>query len=111
MTYHDYYDLRRSVRTETHKLLMNFSSEPAFIGPQSWRPRSDMVMPPHHAMPFRPRFELYDLENDPPEQRDVAADGSNATVLTDRKSPPPAAYAIDSPPDSGGRCNRAFSPG
>lgn len=82
ITYHDYYDPRRSIRTETHKLIVNFSSAPAFMDPsQSWRPRSDTVVPENHALAYHPPFELYDLVADPWEQRDIAADPANQGVL------------------------------
>jgi arylsulfatase A-like enzyme len=82
MTYHDYYDPRRSVRTETHKLIVNFSSAPAFMDPsQSWRPRADTVVPPNHALSYHPALELYDLVNDPWEQRDLAQNAAHAKVL------------------------------
>ncbi|MBS1875483.1 MAG: sulfatase [Acidobacteria bacterium] len=81
MTYHDYYDPRRSVRTQTHKLIVNFSSAPAFMDPsQSWRPRSDTVTPPNHAMAYHPPYELYDLSHDPWEQNDVARDPAYASI-------------------------------
>lgn len=82
ITYHDYYDPRRSVRTETHKLIVNFSSAPAFMDPsQSWRPRSDTMTPPNHAMAYHAPFELYDLRSDPWEQNDLAGDPARAPVL------------------------------
>jgi len=82
MTYHDYYDPRRSVRTETHKLIVNFTSAPAFMDPsQSWRPRSDTVAPANHALAYHPPFELYDLARDPWEQKDLARDASYSAVL------------------------------
>ncbi|MBN1346287.1 MAG: sulfatase [Phycisphaerae bacterium] len=81
ITYHDYYDPRRCIRTETHKLIVNFSSAPAFMDPsQSWRPRSDTVEPPNHALAYHPVAELYDLRNDPWEQKDLAKDPAHATV-------------------------------
>lgn len=82
ITYHDYYDPRRSIRTATHKLIVNFSSAPAFMDPsQSWRPRGDTVVPPNHALAYHPPFELYDLTRDPWEQKDVAADPACAPAL------------------------------
>jgi N-sulfoglucosamine sulfohydrolase len=82
ITYHDYYDPRRSIRTATHKLIVNFSSAPAFMDPsQSWRPRADTVVPPNHALAYHPPFELYDVARDPWEQKDLAAEASSAPVL------------------------------
>jgi arylsulfatase A-like enzyme len=87
LTYHDYYDPRRSVRTETHKLIVNFSSAPAFMDPsQSWRPRSDTVVPPNHALAYHSPFELYDLTQDPWEQRDISGSPANSGVLTDLRA-------------------------
>ena len=72
ISHHDYYDPRRCIRTETHKLIVNFSSAPAFMDPsQSWRPRSDTVTPPDHALAYHPCCELYDLRSDPWEQKDL----------------------------------------
>ncbi len=73
MTYHDYYDPRRSVRTEDYKLIVNFTTAPAFMDPsQRWRPLSDPVVPENHAMAYHPHVELYDLRKDPWEREDVA---------------------------------------
>jgi N-sulfoglucosamine sulfohydrolase len=84
MTYHDYYDPRRSIRTAQYKLIVNFSAAPAFMDPsQSWRPRSDTVVPPNHAMAYHPPYELYDLSQDPWERKDVADDASYAAVLNE----------------------------
>ena len=85
LTYHDYYDPRRCVRTETHKLIVNFSSAPAFMDPsQSWRPRADTVVPANHALAYHPPYELFDLRTDPWEQKDLAA--SNPPVLQDLRT-------------------------
>ncbi len=84
ITYHDYYDPRRSIRTETHKLIVNFSSAPAFMDPsQSWRPRSDTVVPPNHAMAYHPPIEFYDLAQDPWEQRDLSKDAAHTSAMND----------------------------
>lgn len=81
LTYHDYYDPRRAIRTETHKLIVNFTTAPAFMDPsQSWRPQSDVVTPTNHAMAYHPHVELYDLVKDPWEQKDVARDASYAAL-------------------------------
>lgn len=84
MTYHDYYDPRRAVRTERYKLIANFTTAPAFMDPsQQWRPRSDTVTPPNHAMAYHPAVELYDLIDDPWEQKDLAHDPAHAEALRD----------------------------
>jgi arylsulfatase A-like enzyme len=87
MTYHGYYDPVRSVRTETHKLIVNFSSSPGFMDPsQSWRPRADTIVPPNHALSHHSSFELYDLSRDPFEQRDLAKDAASAVVLGEMRA-------------------------
>lgn len=87
ITYHDYYDPRRSIRTATHKLIVNFSSAPAFMDPsQSWRPRSDTVVPANHALAYHAPYELYDLTQDPWEQRDLARESSAAGILESLRS-------------------------
>ena len=87
ITYHDYYDPRRSVRTESHKLIVNFSSAPAFMDPsQSWRPRADTVVPANHALAYHPPYELYDLSRDPWERNDLATEASQAGVLNDLRT-------------------------
>jgi arylsulfatase A-like enzyme len=50
---------------------------------QSWRPRSDTVVPANHATAYHPSYELYDLVRDPWEQKDISADPSAAAVLED----------------------------
>lgn len=84
LTYHDYYDPRRAIRTETHKLIVNFTTAPAFMDPsQTWRPLSEPVTPPNHAMAYHPPVELFDLKNDPWEQKDLANDPKLAEVKRD----------------------------
>ena len=81
LTYHDYYDPRRAIRTRTHKLIVNFSAAPAFMDPsQCWRPSSDVVVPQNHAVSYHPHVELYDLAKDPWEQNDVAGRAEYASI-------------------------------
>lgn len=87
LTYHDYYDPRRCVRTERHKLIVNFTTAPAFMDPsQSWRPRTRPVVPADPATAFHPLVELYDLMDDPNEWDNRADDPAQAatrqTLLT-----------------------------
>ncbi len=65
MTYHDYYDPRRCIRTATHKLIVNFSNSYFFMDPsQSRHPRSDPMSPKDEKLAFHPQVELYDLKTD-----------------------------------------------
>lgn len=78
MTYHDYYDPRRSVRTSTHKLIVNFTAAPEFMdSSQSWRPRT---MPTTPVRAYHPPIELYDLRSDPHETQNVADDPGYAAT-------------------------------
>lgn len=85
MTYHDYYDPRRSIRTPRWKLIANFSSAPGFMDPsQSWFRRSQPIAGATHSWRrSHPRFELYDLRADPLELVDLAPDPSHATVFAE----------------------------
>jgi len=81
MTYHDYYDPRRCVRTARHKLIVNFTAAPGFMDPsQSWRPRTVTVQPPDPALDYHPLLELYDLADDPHEWHNLATDPLQAPV-------------------------------
>ena len=84
LTYHDYYDPRRAIRTQSHKLIVNFTTAYAFMDPsQSWRPSSDTIVPQNHAVAYHPYVELYDLAKDPWEQQDVAGRAEYAAIRTD----------------------------
>jgi arylsulfatase A-like enzyme len=83
LTYHDYYDPRRAIRTETHKLIVNFTTAPAFMDPsQAWRPQSDVVVPANRALAYHPHVELYDLARDPWEGTDVSDQPEYAPIRT-----------------------------
>ncbi|SDS80061.1 sulfatase family protein [Microlunatus soli] len=89
ITYHDYYDPRRSIRTDRHKLIVNFSSAPTFMDPsQGWVRRCVPVAAPGEPdgrgnLGSHPAVELYDLAADPLELTDLAADPEHATVRDD----------------------------
>jgi len=73
ITFHDYYDPRRAVRTEKFKLIVNFSAAPAFMNTsQSWRPRIDIENPKFPMLAYHPLTELYDLTVDPLEHENLA---------------------------------------
>ncbi|QHY98841.1 Choline-sulfatase [Streptomyces sp. S4.7] len=84
MTYHDYYDPRRCVRTGTHKLVANFSSAYAFMDPsQSWHRRCTPLVQLSGAQVYHPALELYDLRTDPDELSDLADDPDQAETVAD----------------------------
>jgi arylsulfatase A-like enzyme len=73
MTYHDYFDPRRCIRTARHKLIANFTTAPFFMNPaQDWRPKTITVDPPNPPYAYHPPIELYDLQADPLETRNLA---------------------------------------
>jgi arylsulfatase A-like enzyme len=82
LTYHDYYDPLRAVRTADHKLIVSFTAAPSYMdSSQSSRPRSDTVVPANHALSVHPPLELYDLRRDPWEQVNLAEADAYAGVL------------------------------
>jgi N-sulfoglucosamine sulfohydrolase len=84
LTYHEYYDPRRAIRTRTHRLIANFSSAPAFMDcSQSWRPRSDTRVPADPKTAYHPPVELYDLVADPWEAVDLATSEAHAGLRRD----------------------------
>lgn len=79
LTYHTYFDPRRCIRTQRHKLIVNFDCTPAFMDPsQSWRPRTITVVPEKPGRATAPVVELYDLAEDPLEHRNLADDPAHA---------------------------------
>ena len=93
LTYHNYYDPQRSIRTETHKLIANFSAAMAFMDPsQQWRPKSDVLTPEYPASTFHPHLELYDLTKDPWEQVNLANNAESAPLRQGAGQPPLSAH-------------------
>ena len=84
MTYHDYYDPRRCIRTRTHKLIVNFSNAHSFMEPsQQWYRPTITKVPRDPASAYHPAVELYDLEADPAETVDLAPSAAHAAVKSD----------------------------
>ncbi|MDI2033733.1 sulfatase family protein [Paenarthrobacter nitroguajacolicus] len=82
LTFHTYYDPKRSVRTSTHKLIVNFSNAPRAMDPtQSWVHRSLPVDLGGPTIATSPALELYDLSTDPAELDNVAGEPTNADTL------------------------------
>lgn len=84
MTWHDFYDPIRAIRTPTHKLMLNFSANLSFMDPsQTWHPRCRPVVPANPVRARHPLVELYDLAADPHERSNRADDPALATVRAD----------------------------
>lgn len=84
LTFHDYCDPVRCVRTEHWKLIAAFSNAPSFMDPsQQWRPRTTTRVPEHPHMAYHPPIELYDLESDPHETNNLADAPEHAAVRAD----------------------------
>lgn len=84
MTYHDYCDPRRCVRTRAHKLIVNFTAAPFFMNPsQTYRPKCVTRTPEDPAYAYHPPVELYDLTTDPWEEVNLAEDGAYAAVRSE----------------------------
>jgi arylsulfatase A-like enzyme len=84
LTYHDSYHPRRCIRTERYKLIAAFAEGPRFTDPsEGWRPRStprtQRFVPGYSSSPL----ELYDLQEDPTELNNLAADPAYADVRHD----------------------------
>ena len=75
MTYHDYYDPMRCIRTETHKLIAFFSACKGFMNPsQEYRPRSrdNDKWPSPWPNCRHKSIELYDRTAEPWEKTDLS---------------------------------------
>ena len=79
-TYHDAYDPKRAIRTGQYKYIRNFEPGPDLVLPADIAagPSAPAVAP--RTQRPRPEEELYDLEADPWEQTNLAADPAWAAV-------------------------------
>jgi N-sulfoglucosamine sulfohydrolase len=80
-TYHSYYDPMRCVRTKRHKLIRNFETAFAVEVPGDIQPGGIFRSDPSRYSVDRPAVvELYDLEADPLEHRNLAGEKDMAEV-------------------------------
>jgi arylsulfatase A-like enzyme len=81
MTYHDYYDPIRVVRTQRHKLMVHFMYNVGFMDPsQQWDRLSRSIVTPHPPHSRHGLVELYNLQADPLELNDLANDPAHADL-------------------------------
>ena len=82
LTYHTYYFPTRSVRTDRYKLIADFEDSGAVMDPsQQWRPMSKPTRHPDPKAHKPDLIELFDLENDPLEMRNLVAEAAHAEAL------------------------------
>lgn len=75
LTFHTYYDPKRSVRDERFKLIVNFSNGQTAMDPtQSWMRRSIPIGLDRGNMLNSATVEFYDLDADPLEQHNLVDD-------------------------------------
>lgn len=80
-TYHSYYDPMRAVRTERFKYIRNFDTN--FLVEVPGDVQKGLIFRDHVALYHgseHPPVELYDLDNDPLEERNLAGDSRLAAV-------------------------------
>jgi arylsulfatase A-like enzyme len=82
-TYHELYDPQRCVRTARHKLIHHFE-----VASRAYAPTDITAGPAYRTMidelaAGRSMLELYDLETDPTERENLAADPAQAPLLAD----------------------------
>jgi arylsulfatase A-like enzyme len=92
-------DRIRSVRSERFKYIRNFYPNRPYLQPNRYKDEKAIVQTmrslhaagrltpeqAHILAPARPSEELYDLQNDPHELRNLAADPAQAGVLTEHR--------------------------
>lgn len=82
MTWHDYYNPIRAVRTEQFKYVRNFWQVPLVYLPNDvFLSASGRIVREEWYTQQRPKEELYDLDADPHEHRNLAEDESHREVL------------------------------
>jgi arylsulfatase A-like enzyme len=84
MTWHDKYNPMRGVRTDSYKYIRNFGDRPlVFLPLDIYLGRAGEEMRAEFHGSSRPEEELYDLDDDPLEQRNLADDPGHREVVAD----------------------------
>ena len=88
-TYHTYYDPMRTVRGSRWKLIANFEfapwqeTSPDYLDNAKGYVEVSKALNVPYEVQYHPPFELYDLENDPYEQHNLADDPSHRNTRDD----------------------------
>jgi N-sulfoglucosamine sulfohydrolase len=88
-TYHTYYDPMRAVRSRRWKLIANFEcapwqeTSPDYTNNAKGYVEVSKALNVPCELQYHPPFELYDLDNDPCEQRNLADDPRHRTTRDD----------------------------
>lgn len=84
MTWHDQYNPMRAVRTARYKYIRNFGDRPLVYMPYDiWVAPAGRSMKDDYYSTRRPAEELYDLQQDPLEERNLIADPAHAAIAAD----------------------------
>jgi arylsulfatase A-like enzyme len=84
MTFHGFYNPMRCIRTRRYKYIRNFADLPLVYMPVDiWEEPAGKEMREEYHGARRPREELYDLEKDPLEMNNLAADPACAEIKGD----------------------------
>ena len=82
-TFHTYYEPMRAVRTDHHKLIVNFEVSTRVDVPTDIRQSPIYPLMPREFDDVRPPVELYDLTQDPWERNNMAGSPDYASVESD----------------------------
>lgn len=88
-TYHTYYDPMRAIRTDRWKLIANFEFAPTIETPPDYLsnakgyPETSIALDIPYTDMYHPLFELFDLEQDPLEQNNLAEDPDYVAIRDD----------------------------
>jgi N-sulfoglucosamine sulfohydrolase len=80
-------DTSRAIRTKRYKLIANFSPGRGFSdSSQTWRPATTVTFLENGARTYHPPFELFDLEDDPLETKNIAGNPKYHEIEVDLKA-------------------------